>query len=147
VKVASHEKYSFYNPKQHPMFDQDGGRRIYFEGTYTHTFSSGPETATPRYDYNQLMYRLDLSDPRLALPRPVPGTDSLALDREVPKSVTVPTQRDKPAFYMLPDGKDAPPATVPLYEFASGDEKRYAVAEKLEGYERSGKAVGRVWAK
>jgi hypothetical protein len=142
VKVASHTKYSFYNPKQHPMFDQDGGRLIYFEGTYTHTFSSGPETATPRYDYNQLMYRLDLSDPRLALPRPVPGTDFLALDRAVMKAIPIPGQ---PKFFMLPDNKDAPGATVPLYEFTKAREKRYVVAEKLEGYERSEKAVGRVW--
>jgi hypothetical protein len=147
VKVASHEKYSYYNPKQHPMFDQDGGRLIYFEGTYTHTFSSGPETATPRYDYNQLMYRLDLSDPRLALPRPVPGTDFLALDRPALGAVPIPGQKEKPTYYMLPDSKDAPAATVPLYEYTKGDEKRYAVAEKLEGYQRSEKAVGRVWAK
>jgi hypothetical protein len=66
-KIVTHEKYSFYNPKQHPMFDQDGGRLIYFEGTYTHTFS-GNEHPTPRYDYNQVMYRLDLADPRLNLP-------------------------------------------------------------------------------
>ena len=52
------------------MFDKDGGRVIYFEGTYTHTFSGNPEP-TPRYDYNQIMYRLDLADPRLALPVPV----------------------------------------------------------------------------
>jgi len=67
TKIVTHEKYSFYNPKQHPMFDQDGGRTIFFEGTYTHTFSGNPDQ-TPRYDYNQIMYRLDLSDPRLALP-------------------------------------------------------------------------------
>ena len=41
--------------------------------------------------------------------------------------------------------KDAPAATVPLYEFIKGDEKRWSVAEKLEGYQRSEKAVGRVW--
>ncbi len=70
-KVATHDKYSFYNPKQHPHFDQDGGRTIYFEGTYTWTFSGSEERATPRYDYNQIMYRLDLADPRLALPVPV----------------------------------------------------------------------------
>ena len=70
-KVATHNKYSFYNPKQHPYFDQDGGRTIYFEGTYSHTFSGSPETATPRYDYNQIMYRLNLDDPRLILPAPV----------------------------------------------------------------------------
>ncbi len=67
-KVATHNKYSFYNPKHHPYFDQDGGRTIYFEGTYSWTFSGSEERATPRYDYNQIMYRLDLDDPRLVLP-------------------------------------------------------------------------------
>lgn len=62
VKVVTHDKYSFYNPKHHFVFDRD--RYIYFEGTYTHTFSGNPHP-TPRYDYNQIMYKLDLSDPRL----------------------------------------------------------------------------------
>jgi hypothetical protein len=66
-KIATHDKYSFYNPKQHPMFDREGGRIIFFEGTYTTTFSGNPDP-TPRYDYNQIMYQLDLSDQRLALP-------------------------------------------------------------------------------
>lgn len=66
-KIATHEKYSFYNPKQHSQFDQEGGRVIFFEGTYAHTFSGNKET-TPRYDYNQIMYRLDLADERLRLP-------------------------------------------------------------------------------
>ncbi len=64
-KLVTHDRYSFYNPVHHPFFDQEGGRVIYFEGTYTHTFS-GNAQQTPRYDYNQIMYRLDLSDPRLA---------------------------------------------------------------------------------
>jgi hypothetical protein len=64
-KIATHDKYTFYNPTQHPFFDQEGGRIIYFEGTYAETFSGNP-CKTPRYDYNQVMYRLDLSDPRLA---------------------------------------------------------------------------------
>jgi hypothetical protein len=67
-KIVTHNKYSFYNPKQHPFFDKDDGRTIFFEGTYTFTFSGSLETATPRYDYNQIMYCLDLDDPRLALP-------------------------------------------------------------------------------
>jgi len=67
-KIATHNKYSFYNPKQHPFFDKEGGREIFFEGTYTFTFSGSLENATPRYDYNQIMYRLNLDDPRLALP-------------------------------------------------------------------------------
>jgi hypothetical protein len=64
IKVASHPAYSFYNPIHHEFFDREGGRIIYFEGTYTKEFS--PQThATPRYDYNQLLYRLDLSNPRM----------------------------------------------------------------------------------
>ncbi|MCH7557934.1 MAG: hypothetical protein IIB56_10815 [Planctomycetes bacterium] len=66
-KIVTHNKYSFYNPKQHPYFDRDGGRVLFFEGTYTHTFSGSLENATPRYDYNQIMYRLNLDDNRLAL--------------------------------------------------------------------------------
>lgn len=68
VQVAAHENYSFYNPLHHPELDQDGGRLIYFEGTYTRSFSGNPQS-TPRYEYNQLMYRLDLSDPRLRAAR------------------------------------------------------------------------------
>ncbi|MFN3648126.1 MAG: hypothetical protein ACK47B_00995 [Armatimonadota bacterium] len=68
-KIVTHERYSFYNPVHHPEFDKDDGRRIYFEGTYTHAFSGNPDQ-TPRYDYNQVMYRLDLGDSRLKLPQP-----------------------------------------------------------------------------
>jgi len=49
---------------QHSFFDQEGGRIIYFEGTYTASFS-GARELTPRYDYNQILYRLRLDDPRL----------------------------------------------------------------------------------
>ena len=70
-KIVTHNKYSFYNPKQHPFFDKEAGQVIFFEGTYSHTFSGSPESATPRYDYNQIMYCLNLDDPRLILPVPV----------------------------------------------------------------------------
>ncbi len=63
-KIVTHSHYTFYNPVQHPFFDQGKGRWVYFEGTYANTFSGNP-VATPRYDYNQMMYRLDLDDPRL----------------------------------------------------------------------------------
>jgi len=66
VKIVTHENYSFYNPRQHPAFDQEGGRHIFFEGTYVTTFTNNPDP-TPRYEYNQIMYRLDLDDPRLGL--------------------------------------------------------------------------------
>jgi hypothetical protein len=64
VKVASHPRYSYYNPVHHAFFDADGGRTIYFQGTYSLEFSGNP-LAPARYDYNQLMYRLDLDDERL----------------------------------------------------------------------------------
>ena len=63
VRVATHPKQSFYNPCHHVFFDQNDGRTIYFEGTYCNTFTTSP--ATPRYNYNQLMYRLDLGQKRL----------------------------------------------------------------------------------
>ena len=66
-KVVTHNQYSFYNPRHHAVFDADQGRRIYFEGTYAATFSGNPRP-TPRYDYNQVMYRLDLDHPDLAVP-------------------------------------------------------------------------------
>ena len=64
-KIVTHDRYSFYNPRHHPYFDRNGGRIIYFEGTYTAAYS-GNSDLTPRYDYNQIMYKLDLSKiPRL----------------------------------------------------------------------------------
>jgi hypothetical protein len=66
-KIVTHDRYTFYNPAHHPFFDQQGGRIIYFEGTYASTFSGNPDQ-TPWYDYNQIMYRLDLADPRLRQP-------------------------------------------------------------------------------
>ncbi len=64
VKILTHDKVSFYNPTQHPYFSDATGRYLYFEGTYTMSFS-GNEHPTPLYEYNQIMYRLDLDDPRL----------------------------------------------------------------------------------
>jgi hypothetical protein len=71
-KIITHankkdDAHDFYNPTHHPFFDQQGGRIIYLEGSYANTFSDNPHPM-PRYEYNQIMYRLDLSDPRLKLP-------------------------------------------------------------------------------
>lgn len=67
-KIVTHDDYTFYNPWLHPHFDQEGGRFVFFEATYTKALSKTPLPLTPRYDYNQVMYRLDLDDPRLSLP-------------------------------------------------------------------------------
>ncbi len=69
VKVLSHQNYTFYNPRLHPEFTPDDSPLVFFEGTYTMLFSKN-ERPTPRFDYNQILYRLDLDDPRLGLATP-----------------------------------------------------------------------------
>ena len=64
VKVLSHDNYAFYNPRIHPEFTPADSPVLLFEGTRSKTFASHPEP-TPRYEYNQLLYRLDLNDPKL----------------------------------------------------------------------------------
>ena len=107
-KIISHNNYSFYNPTQHPFLDKDGGRRIFIEGTYTKTFTQNQDP-TPRYEYNQMMYGLTLSDPSLVLPQPVYQVDADYLCRErltaaqkrQPQSLRVP-------FFALPPGRKLP---------------------------------------
>ena len=74
-KVATHaakgNDNDFYNPMMHAEFAGDGGRVVYFEGTLVTTFSGNP-CPTPRYNYNQILYRLDLADPRIDLPASPP---------------------------------------------------------------------------
>ena len=60
------ETQTFYNPVHHPEFDRNRGRQIFFEGTLSATFSDS--NPIPGYDYNQIMYSLDLEDPRLYVP-------------------------------------------------------------------------------
>ncbi|HBN75864.1 MAG TPA: hypothetical protein DD473_08610 [Planctomycetaceae bacterium] len=62
VKVVTHNKYTLYNPRLHPEFTDSDSPILLFEGTYTQQFSGNAE-ATPRYDYNQILNRLDLDDP------------------------------------------------------------------------------------
>jgi hypothetical protein len=59
AKILTHERQSFYNVCHHSFLDRSGGRLIHFEGTYTNAFSGNPQK-TPRYEYNQILYRLDL---------------------------------------------------------------------------------------
>jgi len=117
-RIVTHDGYSFYNPKQHRFFDQDGGRTIYFEGTYTKMFSR-TEVPTPRYDYNQIMYRLRLDDPRLALPVPIyrldsDGRPSFALGPEVRRSNGWARVVDAPFCAWDPEGP-VPPEAVPVF--------------------------------
>ena len=111
-KIATHEEYSFYNPMHHPYFDQAGGQVIYFEGTYSHMFSGSAETATPRYDYNQIMYRLDLDDKRLHLPVAVYQVEGKYMLRDAVDEAGKWDQVESVPFFAIPpdrphDGLDA----------------------------------------
>ncbi len=64
VKVATHQNYTFYNVQVDWQLKGTDKPILLFEGTYTQTFTDN--TKTPRYDYNQVLYRLDLDDPALA---------------------------------------------------------------------------------
>lgn len=68
VKVLSHENYTFYNPRLHAEFTPEGSAVLFFEGTYTAEFADRAEV-TPRWNYNQVLYRLDLDDPALGAAR------------------------------------------------------------------------------
>ena len=139
-KIVTHDRYSFYNPRHHPEFDADRGRTVYLQGTYSATFS-GVDRPTPRYDYNQVMYRLDLG--RVPVPVPVygeglwtranlpPGQDAaparfFAMDREAPGAVALRWTRPdcaarelsregagETAFWVM-SSSDASPHLIPL---------------------------------
>ncbi|XHR27329.1 MAG: hypothetical protein ACFUZC_15435 [Chthoniobacteraceae bacterium] len=64
VKIVSHNNYTFYNPMIDADLVPNEAKFILFEGTYTSAFANHAQP-TPRYDYNQIMYRLDLDDPAL----------------------------------------------------------------------------------
>lgn len=114
-KIITHDDYSFYNVKHHEFLDQDGGRVIYIEGTYTMSFS-GSKVPTPRYDYNQIMYRLDLADERLrkahganardALPTKAPESpeSSPSGDSPLPAVLTAvrPSRSGRPSAFECP---------------------------------------------
>lgn len=68
VKVVTHDRQTFYNVCHHDFLDRDGGRLIHFEGTYTNDFSGNP-LRTPRYNYNQVLYRLDVDAEGLRVER------------------------------------------------------------------------------
>ncbi len=173
-KVATHDRYSLYNPILHPELAKDGGRTVFFEGTYTELFSGAP-VQTPRYEYNQIMYKMELDDPKLCLPVPVyrradgsaaPGAprpeDDTDFDQmdiafyapDRPRPGCVPMGAGKPGeapdFYALPpDAAPDNPACVALYEAEekSSGRRTWTAGEESAppGWTRSDKAAGYVW--
>jgi hypothetical protein len=125
-RVATHGEYNFYNPTQHPFFDQESGRIIYFEGTYTASFS-GARSKTPRYDYNQIMYRLQLDDDRLSLPAPIYSVKAHDkrrwLMREGIDSANAWKQIEAVAFFAVPPAR-LRSGLIPIYANDDGTELR-----------------------
>ena len=64
VKVLTHDNYTFYNVQIGWQLTSPDDPIHLFEGTYTTSFTNN-KIKTPHYEYNQILYRLDLDDPAL----------------------------------------------------------------------------------
>ena len=115
-KIVSHNNYTFYNPYTHPYLSTDKGKTVYFEATYTSSFSTAP-VITPLYNYNQMMYRVSVDDTRLQLPVPIydqgsDTADQLGAKQSVAPGSTLLTAPflalDRPAPDSIPVGWSAP---------------------------------------
>jgi len=119
------ETYTFYNPVQHPELDREGGRKVFIEGTLATTFAAPPTPPMPGYDYNQMMYRLDLGNPRVFLPvaiyRAADGGGSLYRTRAAEANRLAasgePAMRKWNLAFFAPDRRR--PGTIPVHEVAS----------------------------
>ncbi len=65
VKIATHHRHSFYNPQIHRSSAGHDSRWLFYEGTFTVSFTDN-DAAVPRYEYNQVLYKLDLEQFRRA---------------------------------------------------------------------------------
>lgn len=113
------------------MFDQEGGRIIDFEGTYTATFS-GNKDPTPRYDYNQVMYQLDLTDKRLALPVPIYAVqENVSSIRLVAGPSLAEDARSREIAFFAPDRPGL--AAVPIIEHRDENTGQWFLTSKSTG--------------
>jgi len=130
-KVATHangpkDTYGFYSVKQQPEFDKDGGRIVYFEGAFSQAFGAR-QLPIPRYDYNELMYKLDLADPRLFLTVPVYAMRDDASDLRTLRDVERKARIGDIVCY-APDRPRA--GTVPVFASGTGAGKMLLSLDK-----------------
>lgn len=109
--VACHKSF-LYNPTQHPFFDEEGGKSIFFEGTFTKFMSQ--EEIVPKYDYNQLMYKLSLENEQVFLPSPVYKTDNRYFQNESEENFNS-KQIDTVSFYAMQKDR-AVKALIPVFQ-------------------------------
>ncbi|EPX57826.1 hypothetical protein D187_004705 [Cystobacter fuscus DSM 2262] len=110
-KIITHDNYTFYNPYVHPYLSPDGGRTMFLEATHTDTYTN-PAVITPRYNYNQIMYRLNVEDSRLVLPVPVYDLGTSLPGTFVTKKGVAPGSAPLAAPFLAPDRQA--PGTVPV---------------------------------
>jgi hypothetical protein len=102
-----------------------------FEDTYTATFS-GNKDPTPRYDYNQVMYQLDLSDQRLALPVPIYAVqENVSSVRLVAGSSLAGDARSREIAFFAPDRPGL--AAVPIVEHRDENTGEWLLTSKSTG--------------
>ena len=63
-KIVTHDRYTLLQPGAPSVLRRGGRPADLLRGHLRRTRFSGNPEATARYDYNQIMYRLDLADPR-----------------------------------------------------------------------------------
>ena len=117
-KVVSNDQF-LYNPVHHAFLDQEDGKRVFFQGTFTKFFSKEPPI--PRYDYNQLMYGLNLSNHRLKIPVPVyalSAGESIEYGLR-PQAINASNTIDHIPFFAL-DQKVEDAAIIPIYQNTKG---------------------------
>jgi hypothetical protein len=112
-KVAEHRSF-LYNPKQQPIFDQKEGEDIFFEGTFTKFLSL--EERVPFYDYNQLTYKLSLSNKDVFLPEAVyKKNDGYSFLKNIEDKKSI----EGIGFYAMPPNRQVE-GMVPIYQGRKG---------------------------
>lgn len=112
-KIAEHRSF-LYNPTQQPIFDQKNGEEIFFEGTFTKFLSS--EERVPRYDYNQLTYKLTLSNKDVFLPEAVYSHNrNFGFLKDIDDKNTI----SDVAFYAMPEDRKVD-GMIPIYQNKKG---------------------------
>jgi hypothetical protein len=110
--LAEKNAYTFYGVYQHPEFDKERGREIFFEGTYT-TFIASVPFPTPYYNYNQIMYKLQLGDPRLFLPVPLYQVEGDIPTHRTRANLPDPNAKRKIAWFAPDRPREG---TIPVYQ-------------------------------
>ncbi|HMF37399.1 MAG TPA: hypothetical protein VKF17_12195 [Isosphaeraceae bacterium] len=104
------KKPEISQPFRIEIVDEETGRGV----PYTAAFS-GSKDPTPRYDYNQVMYQLDLTDERLALPVPIYAVqENVSSVRLVAGTSLAGDARSREIAFFAPDRPGL--AAVPIIE-------------------------------